>query len=408
MSAREVAVTGLGLVTPAGVGVAATWHGLLSGESPAARDPALDGLPVDFCCRVPGFDPAERLGRRLSWRLDRCAAMALVAAREAVADAGLGTDHWDPLRVGVVLGVGTASMERYEEEFAKLASGRATEISPLAIPRSVPNMVAGEVGMDLRVRGPNLTVSTACASGATALGTARQLLLADACDVVVAGGSESLCSRIPAACFHQMGALSRRGDDPAGASRPFDADRDGFVLAEGAGMLVLERAEHARARGARVRSYLAGYGASCDAYHFTAPHPEGRGAAEALSAALGDAGLEPGDIGHVNAHGTSTVLNDRAEALALRQVFRRPPPVTAVKGALGHAAGGAGAIEAACTVLTLQEQVVPPTANLRCLDPDIELDVVSKVARPVRMAAAVSNAFGFGGQNAVLVFRAAQ
>ncbi|MFG2395602.1 beta-ketoacyl-[acyl-carrier-protein] synthase family protein [Streptomyces lydicus] len=408
MSAREVAVTGLGLVTPAGVGVAATWHGLLSGQSLAARDPALDGLPVDFCCRVPGFDAAERLGRRLSWRLDRCAAMALVAAREAVADAGLGTDRWDPLRVGVVLGVGTASMERYEEEFAKLTSGRATEISPLAIPRSVPNMVAGEVGMDLRVRGPNLTVSTACASGATALGTARQLLLADACDVVVAGGSESLCSRIPAACFHQMGALSRRGDDPAGASRPFDADRDGFVLAEGAGMLVLERAEHARARGARVRSYLAGYGASCDAYHFTAPHPEGRGAAEALSAALGDAGLEPGDIGHVNAHGTSTVLNDRAEALALRQVFRRPPPVTAVKGALGHAAGGAGAIEAACTVLTLQEQVVPPTANLRCLDPDIELDVVSKVPRPVRMAAAVSNAFGFGGQNAVLVFRAAQ
>ncbi|MFI9358061.1 beta-ketoacyl-[acyl-carrier-protein] synthase family protein [Streptomyces lydicus] len=407
MSAREVAVTGLGLVTPAGVGVAATWHGLLSGESPAARDPALDGLPVDFCCRVPGFDAAERLGRRLSWRLDRCAAMALVAAREAVADAGLGTDRWDPLRVGVVLGVGTASMERYEEEFAKLAGGRATEISPLAIPRSVPNMVAGEVGMDLRVRGPNLTVSTACASGATALGTARQLLLADACDVVVAGGSESLCSRIPAACFHQMGALSRRGDDPAGASRPFDADRDGFVLAEGAGMLVLERAEHARGRGARVRSYLAGYGASCDAYHFTAPHPEGRGAAEALSAALGDAGLEPGDIGHVNAHGTSTVLNDRAEALALRQVFRRPPPVTAVKGALGHAAGGAGAIEAACTVLALQEQVVPPTANLRCLDPDIELDVVSKVPRPVRMAAAVSNAFGFGGQNAVLVFRAA-
>ncbi|WP_310718964.1 beta-ketoacyl-[acyl-carrier-protein] synthase family protein [Streptomyces lydicus] len=408
MSAREVAVTGLGLVTPAGVGVAATWHGLLAGESPAARDPALDGLPVDFCCRAPGFDAAERLGRRLSWRLDRCAAMALVAAREAVADADLGTDRWDPLRVGVVVGVGTASMERYEEEFAKLTGGRATEISPLAIPRSVPNMVAGEVGMDLRVRGPNLTVSTACASGATALGTARQLLLADACDVVVAGGSESLCSRIPAACFHQMGALSRRGDDPAGASRPFDADRDGFVLAEGAGMLVLERAEHARARGARVRSYLAGYGASCDAYHFTAPHPEGRGAAEALSAALGDAGLEPGDIGHVNAHGTSTVLNDRAEALALRQVFRRPPPVTAVKGALGHAAGGAGAIEAACTVLTLQEQVVPPTANLRCLDPDIELDVVSKVPRPVRMAAAVSNAFGFGGQNAVLVFRVAQ
>ncbi|UKY47711.1 beta-ketoacyl-[acyl-carrier-protein] synthase family protein [Streptomyces inhibens] len=407
MSAREVAVTGLGLVTPAGVGVAATWQGVLGGESAAAGDPALAELPVSFCCRVPDFDAAERLGRRLSWRLDRFAAMALVAAREAVADAGLGTGGWDPMRVGVVLGVGTASMERYEAEFHKLAGGRATDISPLAIPRSVPNMVAGELGMDLRVRGPNLTVSTACASGATALGTARQLLLADVCDVVVAGGSESLCSRVPAACFHQMGALSRRGDDPAGASRPFDAERDGFVLAEGAGVLVLERVEHARARAAKARAYLAGYGASCDAYHFTAPHPEGRGAVEALEAALGDAGMEPGDIDHVNAHGTSTVLNDRAEARALRQVFRRPPPVTAVKGVLGHSAGGAGAIEAACTVLTLQEQVVPPTANLQCLDPDIDLDVVSKAPRQLRMSAAVSNSFGFGGQNAVLVFRAA-
>ncbi|MEU5208925.1 beta-ketoacyl-[acyl-carrier-protein] synthase family protein [Streptomyces sp. NPDC020742] len=406
MSARAVAVTGLGLVTPAGVGVTATWRGVLAGTSCAQRDPALAGLPVDFSCRVPGFDAAERLGRRLSWRLDRCAAMALVAAREAVTGAGLDADSWDPVRVGVVLGVGTASMERYEAEFAKLADGRATEISPLAIPRSVPNMVAGEVGLDLRVRGPNLTVSTACASGATALGTARQLLLAGACDVVVAGGSESLCSRIPAACFHQMGALSRRGDDPAGASRPFDADRDGFVLAEGAGVLVLERTEHARARGARIRAHLAGYGASCDAYHFTAPHPEGRGAAEALAAALDDAGTEPEDIGHINAHGTSTVLNDRAEAAALRRVFRRPPPVTAVKGTLGHAAGGAGAIEAACTVLALEDQVVPPTANLRRPDPDLGLDVVGKVPRPVRMAAAVSNAFGFGGQNAVLVFRA--
>ncbi|MGP8304419.1 beta-ketoacyl-[acyl-carrier-protein] synthase family protein [Streptomyces inhibens] len=407
MSAREVAVTGLGLVTPAGVGVAATWQGVLGGESAAAGDPALAELPVSFCCRVPDFDAAERLGRRLSWRLDRFAAMALVAAREAVADAGLGAGGWDPMRVGVVLGVGTASMERYEAEFHKLAGGRATDISPLAIPRSVPNMVAGELGMDLQVRGPNLTVSTACASGATALGTARQLLLADVCDVVVAGGSESLCSRVPAACFHQMGALSRRGDDPAGASRPFDAERDGFVLAEGAGVLVLERVEHARARGAKARAYLAGYGASCDAYHFTAPHPEGRGAVEALEAALGDAGMEPGDIDHVNAHGTSTVLNDRAEARALRQVFRRPPPVTAVKGVLGHSAGGAGAIEAACTVLTLQEQVVPPTANLQCLDPDIDLDVVSKAPRQLRMSAAVSNSFGFGGQNAVLVFRAA-
>lgn len=230
------------------------------------------------------------------------------------------------------------------------------------------------------------------------------MLRAGMCDVVVAGGAESVCSRIPAATFGQMRALSVRRAEPAAASRPFDADRDGFVLGEGAAMLVLERVEHARARGAQAQARLAGYGAGCDAHHFIAPHPDGRGAAEAVRAALADADLVPSDIDHVNTHGTSTALNDIAEFRALHSVFGWPPPVTANKSVLGHAIGGAGAIEAACTVLTLRHQLIPPTANQDRQDPDIDLDVVSKVPRPHRMRAALTTSYGFGGQNAVLAF----
>ncbi|MGW1076142.1 beta-ketoacyl-[acyl-carrier-protein] synthase family protein [Streptomyces sp. NPDC002537] len=403
MSEDEVAVTGLGLVTPAGVGTTATWHGLLTGESRAAPDPRLAGLPVDFSCRSD-FDAVTALGRRLAVRLDRFSAMAVAAAREAVADAGLDTTAWDPLRVAVVIGASSACTEHYDREFALIAAGRPDRVSPMAIMRSIPNMPAGEVGIDLGARGPNLAVSTACASGATALGVARDLVRAGRCDIAVAGGSESLCARATAVGFHQMRALSVRGHDPAGASRPFDRDRDGFVLGEGAGVLVLERPAHARARGVRARAVLRGYGASCDAHHTVAPHPEGRGAADALRAALADAGMAPGDIGHVNAHGTGTRMNDLTEYRALARVFRDPPPVTAVKGALGHAAGGSGGIEAACAVLTLQHRLVPPTANLDHPDPEIGLDVVRGVPRRLRPAAVVSNSFGFGGQNAVLVF----
>ncbi|GAA0366606.1 beta-ketoacyl-[acyl-carrier-protein] synthase family protein [Streptomyces blastmyceticus] len=403
MSEDEVAVTGLGLVTAAGVGAAATWDGLLSGRSRAAPDPLLAGLPVGFSCRSD-FDAGAALGRRAAARLDRFSAMAVAAAREAVADAGLDTTAWDPLRVAVVIGASTACMEHYDREFAWIADGRPERVSPMAIMRSIPNMAAGEVGLDLGARGPNLAVSTACASGASAVGVARDLVRAGSCDIAVAGGSESLRARSTAVGFHQMRALSVRGHDPEGASRPFDTDRDGFVLGEGAGLLVLERPAHARARGARPRALLRGYGASCDAHHTVAPHPDGRGAADALRVALADAGMTPGDIDHVNAHGTATRINDLTEFRALARVFRDPPPVTAPKGVLGHSAGGAGGIEAACCVLTLQHQLIPPTANLDNPDPAIPLDVVRKAPRRARLTAAVSNSFGFGGQNAVLVF----
>ncbi|MEU0052230.1 beta-ketoacyl-[acyl-carrier-protein] synthase family protein [Streptomyces sp. NPDC006184] len=401
-----VAVTGLGLVTPAGIGKDAAWTGLCAGQSTAAADPGLDGLPVAFSCRVPGLDAAGLLGHRLARRLDRFTTFALLAAREAVTDARLTPTGWDGPRVGVVMGVGTGSMQGWQTEFDRLADHTPQRVSPLALPRSVPNMAAAEIALDLGALGPNMVVSTACASGTSAIGLARDWLLSGRCDLVLAGGSESARLRMTAACFAQMRALSRRSAAPHAASRPFDRDRDGFVLGEGAAVLVLERTEDARARGVRPTALLAGFGASCDAHHFTAPHPDGDGAARAVSGALADAGLAPEDIDHVNAHGTATPQGDAAEHNALHRVFHRPPPVTALKGTIGHAIGGAGAIEAACTVLTLRHQLIPPTANLDTLDPSMDLDVVAKVPRPHRIRAAVSNSFGFGGQNAVLAFTA--
>jgi 3-oxoacyl-[acyl-carrier-protein] synthase II len=403
----EVAVTGMGAVSAAGIGVGALSKALTAGTSLAATDEALAGLPVDFGCRVPGFDADALLGRRLSWRLDRFTHLALLAAREAVADAGLDPASWDATRTAVVLGVGSNSLEHYETTVGHLRDGRPERVSPLTVPRSVPNMVAGEIAMDLPATGPNFTTSSACASAATAIGVARDLLRSGACDIAVTGGAESGLTRAAAVGFWRMGALSRRTADPRAACRPFDADRDGFVLGEGAGILVLERPEHARARGARAHCYLCGYGASADAHHFTAPHPHGAGAVRALRTGLTDAGLAPEEIGHVNTHGTATAHNDVAEAIALHQVFGSPPPVTSSKSVIGHTLGAAGALEAIATALSLLRQQVPPTANLDRLDPGIDLDVVTGAPRPVRMRAAVSNSFGFGGQNAVLVLRAA-
>ncbi|MBO1420027.1 beta-ketoacyl synthase, partial [Streptomyces sp. FH025] len=383
MSRHAVAVTGLGLVTPAGTGAEDVWRHFLGGGPTARPDPELAGLAVDFSCRVDGFNPPALLGGRLARRLDRFSQLAVVAARQAVADAGLDPGEWDGERVGVVLGVSASSVQTHAVEYGRLAEGLADRVSPLMVPRSIPNMAAGEVGLDLGARGPGLVVSTACASGTSALALGCDLIRSGTCDLVLAGGTDSARTPMTAVAFDRLGALSRRRHDPAGASRPFDADRDGFVLGEGSGVLVLERPGHARARGAHPRGYLAGHGAASDAHHFTAPHPGGDGLARAVRAALVDAGLAPHEIGHINAHGTGTALNDPAEAAALRQVFRRPPPVTANKSVIGHTMGAAGAIEAALTVLALQHRLVPPTANLDRLDDAIDLDVVTGAPRPL-------------------------
>ncbi|MEU1144500.1 beta-ketoacyl-[acyl-carrier-protein] synthase family protein [Streptomyces sp. NPDC005863] len=403
MKRQPVAITGIGLVTPCDVGTEGSWNGLLSAKPTAGADPALAGMPVDFSCQVAHLDAAARLTARVALRLDRFTQMALIAAREAVADAGLDTETWEGTRVATVIGVGTASFDRLETEVVKLSANRVRTVSPLMIPRSIPNMAAGEVAIALHARGPSLATSTACASGATALGTALMLLRSGACDIAVAGGAESVCNRVSSGGFSQLGALSTRVHDPAGASRPFDVERDGFVLAEGAALLVLEHPAHARARGARTHALLAGYGASCDAHHPTAPPSDGHGAVRAMHAALTDAGLAQDDIDHINAHGTSTPLNDAAEYHAIQRVFGTPPPVTANKGVWGHAIGAAGAIEAAVTALTLEHQTIPPTANHTAQDPAFDLDIVTGSPRPARLDAALSNSFGFGGHNAVLV-----
>jgi 3-oxoacyl-[acyl-carrier-protein] synthase II len=338
-------------------------------------------------------------------RLDRFARFALAAAREALAAARLDPASWDGARVGLVVGSAAGGVGTLEAQHTRMLATEHALPSPLVLPMFLPNMAAGALATEFAARGPCLHVSTACASGATALGTALGLLRADACDVVLAGGAEAMITRLCAAGFAKLGALSRR-DDAALASRPFDAERDGFVLGEGAGIFVLERAADAWARGVRPLALLAGYGASADAYHPVAPDPVGRGAESAIHSALMDADASTQDVEHVNAHGTSTPAGDRIEAETLRRVLGDRPSVTSVKGVTGHTLGAAGAIEAAITVLTLTRGVVPPIANLTKPGDGIEVDLVAGAARTQSPRFALSESFGFGGQNAVLAFAA--
>lgn len=406
-SRDDVVVTGVGLVTPGGHGVDPSWKGVLAGQAFARSDPDLEGLAVTISCRVPPFDADEELGRGASRRQDRFTHLGLLAAREAVAGSGLDLDDEElAARTGVVFGCGIGGAASWEREHQALLDGR--RVSPFMVPKMASNMAAGQVAIAHGLRGANLTVNTACASGATALHVARDLVASGATDAMLAGGVEAAVTPLSVAAFAQMGALSRRNDSTA--SRPFDVERDGFVIGEGAAVLVIERAADARARGATPLARLAGAGASADAHHVTAPPEDGAGAVLAMQRCLRDAGLSPADIDHVNAHGTSTPLNDRAEALALHAVMGAAAAdvaVTSTKGATGHLLGAAGAVEAAFTALAIRDGSVPPTANLEDQDPTIELDVVRGEARQMPVRAALSNSFGFGGQNTCLVLTAA-
>lgn len=400
----DIAVTGLGLVTPAGVGVGHNWAAVRAARgTEAALDPELKGMPVELSCRVPGFDPDRLLGGQRARRLDRFVQFALVAAREALADSGLDPAGWDGARVGVVLGSAAGGIHTYEQQHEVLLGQKPQRVTPLLLAMHLPNMLAGQVAIEFGATGPNLVVATACASGSTAVATACDLLTLGRCDVVLAGGSEAMITPLAMSGFANMGALSRRSEHPEGASRPFDRERDGFVAGEGAGLLVLERTADARARSARVRARILGHGTSADAHHITAPHPEGRGLEQAMRQALADAGATPGDVSYINAHGTSTPLNDLAEARTLRRVVSGGPFVSSTKGVTGHLLGAAGAVEAAYTVLTVEEGVIPPTANLTDLDPEIDINAVTApTAHQVGLA--LSNSMGFGGQNTVLAF----
>jgi 3-oxoacyl-[acyl-carrier-protein] synthase II len=405
--AFDVAVTGLGLLTPAGRGVEENWSRLLSGASTATRDPGLDGMAIDFSCRVPGFDPAVELGPENVWRTDRFVQLALVAVRDGLQDAGLDPASWEGARVGVVLGNSLGGSTTFEAQHEKLLTGGPRRVSPLLIPMSMLNMVSGFVAIDIHAGGPNLVTASACASGASAVGLARSMLRSGECDVVIAGACESALSGAVLAGLNRMGALSGRRNDPAAASRPFDADRDGFVPGEAAGVLILERMADARARGARIRARITGFGSSSDAHHVTAPDPSGQGVERAVRVALADADVRADEVDHVNAHGTSTPLNDATEATVIHRVFGDRPAVTSTKGVTGHTLGAAGAIEAAFTVLAVERGEVPPTANLSRLDDGVHIDVVQGGPRRRRVEVATSNSFGFGGHNAVLVVAAA-
>ncbi|MFH8570484.1 beta-ketoacyl-[acyl-carrier-protein] synthase family protein [Streptomyces sp. NPDC017993] len=401
----SAAVTGLGLVTAAGVGVKATWHSVTQDSTPSGvlRQEELADLPCDFMYTVGGLDTTEVLGVAAQRLMDRFSQLAVIAAREALADAGLDPETWDSERVAVVIGSAHGGLPFYDQQHVAMAGRGARRVSPKLAPLTVVNSAASSVCMDIGARGPSLGVATACSSGTVALGTAHQLLRTGACDIAIAGGAESPLSRLLIASACQMKAVSTRRDDPSAACRPFDAGRDGFVVGEGAGLLVMERPEHAKARGAHIRAHVSGYGASSDAYAAVAPDPDGNGIERALRSAMADAEVSAGDVGHVNAHGTSTVVNDLIEATMLRRVLGDHPLVTSTKAMTGHTLGAAGGIETALTVLALEQQLVPPTANLEVPDPQIPIDIVRDEARRSTFDCAVKTSLGFGGHNAVLV-----
>jgi 3-oxoacyl-[acyl-carrier-protein] synthase II len=399
----RVAVTGLGVKSPAGNDVTTFWETLLAGRSMAGEITAFDpsGLPVRFACEVKDFDGAEYLGPKEVRRVDRNAQLGFAAAIDAVRDAG--ETGADPARCAVVAGIGIGGLATLEEQEKILIERGPTRVTPFLVPMMMPNATPAIVAMELGWTGPNICIATACAAGTHAVGDGARLIRDGTSDVVLAGGAEAVVVPIAIAAFARMGALSGRHDDPASASRPFDVDRDGFVIGEGAAFLVLERMDRALARGARIHGEILGYGRNADAYHITAPSPGGSGATACMQLALDDAGLAPSAIGHVNAHGTSTPLNDASEAEAIIKVFGgSPPPVTSTKGVTGHLIAAAGAVEAVASVLAAREEQAPPTANHQRTDPEIVLDVIAGSPRSLR-GPVLSNSFGFGGHNATLV-----
>ncbi|MDI2031666.1 beta-ketoacyl-ACP synthase II [Saccharopolyspora sp. TS4A08] len=409
---REVVITGLGATTPLGGDVASTWDGILNGASGIRRMEAewLDTYELPAKIGAPlAVDPSEVLPRVQLRRMDRCEAIAVIAAREAWADAGFEmptdeTEPVDPDRLGVALGTGIGGPLTLLQQDDLLEAGGLRKVSPLTVPMLMPNGPAAMVSLELRARAGVHSPASACASGAEGLAKAAEMIRYGHADVVVAGGAESCIHPITIAGFAQARTLSTRNDEPERASRPFDADRDGFVMGEGAGVVILESAEHAKARGARIYGRLAGSGITSDAYHITGSHPDGLGQVAAMRKALAAAELQPSDIGHVNAHATSTVVGDVGEANSVRKAIGDGAVVTAPKGSLGHLVGGAGAVESIVTILSLHHGVIPATQNLENLDPKVELDVVADKPRHVEQTAAINNAFGFGGHNVALAF----
>ncbi len=408
-SRSRVVVTGMGALTPLGLTVDEFWQGLVAGKSGIDQMTLCDttGFPCTIAGEVKGFDPERYLSPKEARRMARFSQLAIAACQEAMADSGLDLAKESTERIGVLLGNGNGGFPTTEEGARTLVSKGGMRISPFFMPMILPNMAASWVGLRYGLKGYNSTVITACAAGNQAIGEAAEVIRRGAADVMVAGGTEAGISQLGLAGFSVMRALSTRNDEPARASRPFDAKRDGFVPAEGSALLILESLEHAQRRGARILAEMAGYGASSDAYHVVQPDEDGIGAARAMQWALEDAGLGPAEIDYINAHGTSTPLNDAVETRAIKRVFGETAykiPISSTKSMIGHSLGASGALEAVACIKTLLDGVIHPTINYEYPDPECDLNFVPNVARAQEVRAVLSNSFGFGGQNACLVF----
>jgi len=407
---RRVVVTGIGLITPLGIGTEQTWQALINGQSgigPITRFDASDQAS-QIAAEVKDFNPEVWFEKKQAKNLDAFVQYAVAASDIAWKSSGLSITEDNVNRVGVITGCGMGGLPTIEEYHGILTSKGPRKITPFFIPRVIPNMPSGHISMRIGCKGPNLSQTTACAAGTHAVGEAFRHIVYGDCDVAITGGTESVICPLAVGGFSAMKALSTRNDDPTTASRPFDRDRDGFVISEGAGMMVLEELESAKRRGATIYAEIIGYGQSSDAYHIAAPPENGEGAARCMAAALRDAGLNPEDMDYINAHGTSTPLNDKCETSAIKTVFgahAHKLMVSSTKSMTGHMLGAAGGIEAAFTVLSLHHGIIPPTANLHNPDPDFDLDYVPLTAREARIQTAMSNSFGFGGTNGVVIFR---
>ena len=410
MSRRRVVVTGLGIVSPVGIGVEAAWNNIVAGKSGTTRITQFDAsaLTSQIAAEVNDFDVSKYLPAKEARRVDRFVHFGLAAAMEAIKDSGLEVTGANAERIGAVIGSGIGGLPMIEETYREVLKSGTRRISPFFIPGTIINMVAGNLSIMYGLKGPNLAIVTACTTAAHCIGDAGRLIEYGDADAIIAGGAEACISSLVVGGFCAARALSTRNDDAATASRPWDVGRDGFVLGEGAGVVVLEEYEFARARGAQMYCELAGYGMSADAHHITAPCEDGEGAARCMVNALRNAGLNGDQIEYVNAHGTSTELGDIAETVAIKRCFgdhAKRLAVSSTKSMTGHLLGAAGGVEAIFSVLALKHQIAPPTINLFEQDPRCDLDFVPNTARDMRMQAALSNSFGFGGTNGTLVFR---
>ena len=410
MSQPRVVITGLGAVTPLGLDIPTIWQNLLAGRSGVGKITLFDtsNLEVHIGAEVKGFDPRSVMDNKEVRRTDRFTQFAMGSVRQAVADSGLNLDKLDKLRTGVVIGTGIGGVSSLIETARTVDQRGPGRASALTVPMIMANAAGDFVAIAYGFKGPNFSVTSACATGNNALGEAMEIIRRGDADVMVAGGSDAALLPFTIATLSNAGALSRRNDDPEGACRPFDATRDGFIFGEGSAVLVLESLEHAQRRDARIYAELCGYGTTSDAFNIVAPAEGGEGAARAMALALKKAGLAPQDIDYVNAHGTSTPLNDKSETTAIKTVFGAHAyklAISSTKSMMGHLIGAAGAIEAIATVLTLHHGIIHPTINYKTPDPDCDLDYVPNTARKAEVRAAISNGFGFGGHNATIVLR---